>query len=182
MGGEFAHNPFPAPPLLLLGLCKLDLLLVSQEVESVWLSGLYPVNAMRNRGLANARTDIVLLLDVDFWPAAELGELAHQPGKYASLLAAAQARRAIVLPAFETGESGDIGVEVAREAVLEGKDAAVAMFWDGRIKPFHSDRYSAGHRATDFKKWLTATRPYNIVYEEVSRCRNHSLLALALAN
>lgn len=148
------------------GLCKLDLLLVSQEVESVFLSGLYPVNAMRNRGLANARTDIVLLLDVDFWPAAELSELAHLPGKYTSLLAATEARNAIVLPAFETRDSGDIGVEVAREAVLEGKDAAVAMFWDGRIKPFHGDRYSAGHRATDFKKWLTATRPYSIVYEQ----------------
>lgn len=45
-------------------------MLVSQTVESVWLSALYPVNAMRNRALANARTDAVLLLDVDFWPSA----------------------------------------------------------------------------------------------------------------
>ena len=28
------------------------------------------VNAMRNRALANAHTDAVLLLDVDFWPSA----------------------------------------------------------------------------------------------------------------
>ena len=40
------------------------------------------------------------------------------------------------------------------------------MFWDGRVKAFHTDRYEAGHRATDYKKWLQATRPYNIVYEE----------------
>ena len=33
--------------------CKLDLQLVSQEVESVWLSALYPVNAMRNRAIAS---------------------------------------------------------------------------------------------------------------------------------
>jgi hypothetical protein len=47
--------------------------------------------------------------------------------------------------------------------LAEGKDAAVRMFWDGRIKAFHTDRYEAGHRATDYKRWLTATRPYNIV-------------------
>jgi hypothetical protein len=36
------------------------------------------------------------------------------------------------------------------------------MFWDGRVKAFHTDRYEAGHRATDYKKWLQAVRPYNI--------------------
>lgn len=36
------------------------------------------------------------------------------------------------------------------------------MFWDGRIKAFHTDRYEAGHRATDYKRWLEASRPYNI--------------------
>lgn len=60
-------------------------------------------------------------------------------------MAALNKGTAIVLPAFETADAGDIGVEVAREAVLEGKDAAVGMFWDGRIKAFHSDRYTAGH-------------------------------------
>jgi hypothetical protein len=147
-------------------LCKLDLQLVSQTVESVWLSALYPVNAMRNRAIANSRTDVILLLDVDFWPAAELSELMQQPGKYDSLLQAVNSGSAIVLPAFETGDSGDIGVEVAREAVLGGKDTAAMMFWDGRIKPFHTDRYKAGHRATDFRKWLTAAHPYRIRYEE----------------
>lgn len=146
--------------------CKLDLQLVSHSVENIWLSALYPVNAMRNRAIANARTDVILLLDVDFWPAAELSELMRQPGKYESLLTAVNIGTAIVLPAYETGDSGEVGVEVAREAVLGGKDSAALMFWDGRIKPFHTDRYKAGHRATDFRKWLVASRPYRIRYEE----------------
>ena len=148
------------------GFCKLDLILISHEVESVWLSALYPVNSMRNRALANARTDIVLLMDVDFWPSAELSEVVQRPGKYASLKTAVDGKNAIVLPAFETGEQGDVGVEIAREVVIEGKDTAIVMFWDGRIRPFHTANYKQGHRATDFKKWLTATKPYRIRYEE----------------
>ncbi|KAG7673702.1 hypothetical protein KSW81_006894 [Nannochloris sp. 'desiccata'] len=140
--------------------------ILSHEVENIWLSALYPVNAMRNRAIANARTDVILLLDVDFWPAAELSELMRQPGKYESLLTAVNGGSAIVLPAYETGDSGEVGVEVARESVLGGKDSAAMMFWDGRIKPFHTDRYKAGHRATDFRKWLVASRPYRIRYEE----------------
>lgn len=147
-------------------LCKLDMQLVSQEVESVWLSALYPVNAMRNRAIANARTDIILLLDVDFWPATELSRLMRVPDKYESLLQAVNKGDAVVIPAYETEDSGDIGIAVAREAVLGGKDTAVSMFWDGRIKPFHTDRYKAGHRATDFRKWLVASSPYSINYEE----------------
>ena len=233
LDGGTADSLSPPPPVILLtlavyramprcpcslpaaaGLCKLDLQLVSQSVESIWLSALYPVNAMRNRALAAARTDAVLLLDVDFWPSAELSELVQKPAKYASLMAALSNGTAVVLPAYETGDAGDIGVEVAREAVLgeceradvqgcgkrrwlslrrahsmqlaaccphahhprtvplstvlavlaaaEGKPTAVTMFWDGRIKAFHTDRYQAGHRATDYKKWLNATRPYRI--------------------
>ena len=50
----------------------------------------------------------------------------------------------------------------------------MTMFWDGRIKPFHTDRYEAGHRATDYKKWLNATRPYKI------RCGGAQRAALLL--
>ena len=146
--------------------CKLDLQLVSQQVESIWLSALYPVNAMRNRAIANARTDVILLLDVDFWPSVELSDLMHHLEKYEYLRSMVDAGNAIVLPAFETRDSAEIGVEVAREAVNKGKDTAITMFWDSRLKPFHSDRYKAGHRATDFRKWLIATRPYKIQYEE----------------
>jgi hypothetical protein len=109
----------PLPPLCLPpGLCKLDLQLVSQNVESIWLSALYPVNSMRNRALANARTEAVLLLDVDFWPSAELSELMQKPAKYESLQRTLAGGAAVVLPAYETGDAGDVGVEVAREAVL----------------------------------------------------------------
>lgn len=41
------------------------------------------------------------------------------------------------------------------------------MYFDGRIKAFHTDRYSAGHRPTNYEKWVTAVRPYRIRYEEV---------------
>ena len=148
------------------GLCKLDLQLISQEVESVWLSGLYPVNAMRNRALAGASTEVVLLLDVDFWPSAELSELMVNARKYGSLLQAVLARTAVVLPAFESGETGAVGVEQAREAVLRGKAGAAAMSRDGRLKPFHTDRYRAGHRATDYARWAQARQPYAVRYEE----------------
>lgn len=42
----------------------------------------------------------------------------QKPAKYASLMGALSQGAAVVLPAYETGDSGDIGVEVAREAVL----------------------------------------------------------------
>ncbi len=44
----FSARPFICPA----GLCKLDLMLVSQTVESVWLSALYPVSIMAHEGLA----------------------------------------------------------------------------------------------------------------------------------
>jgi hypothetical protein len=70
---------------------------------------------------------VILLLDVDFWPSSELSELMHQPGKYESLLAVVEQRHAIVLPAFETGDSGEVGVEVAREVVV-GECEGVGSF------------------------------------------------------
>lgn len=146
--------------------CKLDLQLVSQQMENIWLSALYPVNAMRNRAIANARTDVILLLDVDFWPSVELLDLMRHLEKYKHLRSMVDAGYAVVLPAYETRDSAEIGIEVAKEAVRKGKDSAITMFWDGRLKPFHADRYKAGHRATDFRKWLVATRPYRIQYEE----------------
>lgn len=53
----------------------------------------------------------------------------QKPAKYASLMATLDNGTAIVLPAYETGDAGDIGVEVAREAVL-GELADVLLLMD----------------------------------------------------
>lgn len=45
--------PLPGPPA---APCKLDLLLLSQPVANLSEAWLYPVNAMRIRPVANART------------------------------------------------------------------------------------------------------------------------------
>lgn len=76
------------------------------------------------RAVPRATVQVLLLLDVDFWPSVELTELMQKPAKYQSLLQAVNNKNAIVLPAFETTDSGDVGVEVAREVVLGGCPSA----------------------------------------------------------
>ena len=49
----------PGPPSAIPAApCKLDLLLLSQPVANLVEAWLYPVNAMRNRAVANARTEV----------------------------------------------------------------------------------------------------------------------------
>jgi hypothetical protein len=64
----------------------------------------YPINSLRNRALSAARTDLVLLLDVDFAASPMLG--LPEPGYrdaavYNQMVELTAKRRAIVLPAFE---------------------------------------------------------------------------------
>lgn len=140
----------------------------------MWQTWLYPVNAMRNRALAAAGTDVVLQLDVDFWPSPEVSDLVLNATKYAGMLAAVGAGQAVVLPSFETDEAG---FKKLTEELLEAgqapgvqpgsKEAAVALLQRGHMISFHGYRYSLGHRATNSSCWAETSQPYIVQHEEV---------------
>ncbi len=72
----------------------------------------YPINHLRNRALALAQTDLVLICDIDFRPCQKLASLVRANETTALLKRASFRLNCIVLPAFEVlvrnGENGDI--------------------------------------------------------------------------
>ena len=182
---EFLEQPHPTPPSHArvpvasrlpacpppaAGSCQLDLQLVFEEVAGISQAFLYPINAMRNRALAAARTNVVALMDVDFCPPTELSQLALEASQYAELHTVTEAGAAVVLPAFELveGAGGAAGLAKRAEQVLMwGKGAATAALAQKSMIPFHSKRYPQGNRATNSTRWSHADVPYNVAYEEV---------------
>jgi hypothetical protein len=117
---------------------------VAEPLASLDEAGLYPVNALRNRALQLARTDVLLLLDADFIPNQAMGADVTDPGLYEVLHRATAARQALVLPAFETVTET---VEEGRRAALRAagnKEAARQMMRAGRLQAFHSDHFESG--------------------------------------
>lgn len=85
----------------------------------------YPINALRNRALAAAATDLVLVLDVDFMAAPGLGLPPpgyRHPAAYDRLLGLVEEERvALVLPAFEITRRRQelvLGQSLARSMVM----------------------------------------------------------------
>ena len=52
------------------------------------------------------------------------------------------------------------------------KDAAQQLMLAGQLRPFHGLRFVPGHSQTDYGRWLSATAPYPVQYEEVRLCRS----------
>lgn len=67
----------------------------------------------------------------------------------------------------------------------EGKKRAAGMYTKKRLKPFHIERWDLAHRATDYDKWINASKFYAVEYEHVrilfSSCRYCSPLLLHCA-
>ena len=94
-------------------MCKLDLQLVSQTVESVWLRPpSIPSTPCATAPSPTRRTDVILLLDVDFWPATELSELMQSSTKYESLLQGRQRRTGHRAPSVRDRET--LGTSASR--------------------------------------------------------------------
>lgn len=147
------------------GKCKLDMLLVTEDAVSLKYVGLYPVNALRNRALMMAKTDIILILDADFVPNLSLSEDLDNPQMYDQLHRATSARQLIILPAFQVLADGEEGRRLALKAI-ESKEDVVRMMQNARAQGFHMDGFVNGHRSTDFDRWQTAEIAYRVQYEE----------------
>ena len=84
-------------------MCSLRIELVGQYLKPRNPSA-YPINALRNRALQLAETDLVLVLDVDFAASPMLGlpEPGYRdPAVYNQMVELTGKKKALVLPAFE---------------------------------------------------------------------------------
>jgi glycosyltransferase-like protein LARGE len=156
--------------------CILDLELVVQDVASWDDPALtkYPVNAVRNRALQLVRTDGVLLLDADFLPAASLvNSYQASSTAYAALMQQLLLEKAaIVLPAFGHADYQPLpdgtDARMAKDAALLNSKESMALAYSSGIMPsFYEMENPRDHGATNFSRWITATAPYEIVYERM---------------
>jgi hypothetical protein len=121
--------------------CALELELVVEThatMESPFAK-LYPVNAMRNRALLLADTDVILLLDVDFVPSASLS-YSGKSIEYEILVSQLESGAVMVVPAFEVLQLGSLGVarQFALQVVAESDKMQIADAMEaGQLSGFH---------------------------------------------
>ncbi|GMH82983.1 hypothetical protein TL16_g09445 [Triparma laevis f. inornata] len=131
--------------------CKLDLILRQEKEKG---DGLYPINALRNAALEGARTERVLLLDVDFEVSAGANEKLKEGARKAG------PGVALVVPAFELSYDM-LGKE---EELLVGHKQGLEQC-EG-ISGFHVGHFPRGHRATKFGVFFGAQEDYAVDYED----------------
>ena len=130
----------------------------------------FPFNLLRNIAVANAPSDYVLLVDVDFlvYPPRRPG-----PKGCAECHAAARLRRwlpmmrltphlALVLPAFDASER-----RAGAKATLSGiatKRALGRLVRRGVAEGFAHVQYPLGHACDNASRWLSSSEPFLMPY------------------
>lgn len=145
--------------------CIIDVELVVEERCTFEQATLYPTNAVRNRALIMSRSDIVLLLDVDFVVDQSLALDLEDETRHGQLTDTLASGAAIVLPAFEAWDQSDRGKRIALTAIVEGKPYISKKFMYNVVMGFHMAHYPQGHEPTLFWKWINTTEPYEIKHE-----------------
>lgn len=145
--------------------CVLDLEVVVEERCFREAATLYPANAVRNRALMLAETDIVLLLDADFVVSNTLANVAADAVAYSEMLDVLEQGAAMVIPAFEAWDSGEQGRLIATESVKQGKEYIVDAYHSNLVMGFHMAHYHQGHGKTDHSRWANTTEAYQINYQ-----------------
>jgi hypothetical protein len=152
------------------GWCALDLELSIETFETTEdpALGLYPFNALRNRALTMAATDLVLLLDVDFLPSSDLpGSYQNNPLAFTELHEdLMNNRHALVLPAFQTIRNDSEGRNIASEVSRRGKSRVKSAWSEGELAGFQVAAYPPGHSPTKYDSWFKTTKRYRVGYEK----------------
>lgn len=123
------------------------------------LSKPYPINWLRNRGIACVRTTHYFMVDVDFWPSRALRGLVR-----AQLPAWRDAPRALVVPNFQRNGHGcrndESNPHACREALAAGRlampdtfEALQACIGDKECAVFDSEWNAAGQSSTNVGMW-----------------------------
>ena len=119
----------------------------------------YPINWLRNRGIACVRTTHYFMVDVDFWPSRSLRTLVR-----AQLPGWRDAPRALVVPNFQRNGHGcrndESNPHACREALAAGRlampdtfEALQACIGDKDCAVFDSEWNAAGQSSTNVGLW-----------------------------
>eukprot|EP00890_Picochlorum_soloecismus_P001278 jgi/Picsp_1/2150/NSC_05615-R1_glycosyltransferase-like protein large1 len=152
--------------------CGLRINLVGQYIKDD-KSNPYPINALRNIAMSLARTDLVLVLDVDFVASPLLGlpEPGYKdPEVYKQMLELTSMKKALVIPAFElTNRHQDLalGQNYARNMVISGKNEVRKGYKAGTLDAFNAHDAPWGHGPTNTSKWARMSTPvlYKVEYQ-----------------
>ncbi|ORE08229.1 hypothetical protein BCV72DRAFT_225360 [Rhizopus microsporus var. microsporus] len=107
------------------------------------------LNLWRNVAKLFARTDYVLLLDIDFYPCTDIRNSVLNNPKAMSLLESGEA--ALVIPAFEFSKQED-GLDY--RTFPKNKPDLIKAYEDKKIEMFHSF-WLPGHAPTDYDRWTS---------------------------
>ncbi|TRY74016.1 hypothetical protein TCAL_14630 [Tigriopus californicus] len=120
---------------------------------------LYPVNFLRNVALDHANTPFVFLSDIDFLPGANVYDtLLVSTQKYFIQAQSDLKPRALVVPAFET-------LRYRLDQFPRTKAEVLDLWILGTLLTFRYHVWTLGHKATNFGKWRTATKPFQVEWE-----------------
>ncbi|RCH95050.1 hypothetical protein CU098_010760, partial [Rhizopus stolonifer] len=112
-------------------------------------------NMWRNTAKLYARTDYIMMLDIDFYLCTDFRkQILQNPGLLEML---EQGRTAFVVPAFEYLTQSD-GFDSAH--FPHTKDGLLKQVFDEeKLDMFHRD-WEKGHSSTNYAKWYLADEPY----------------------
>lgn len=148
------------------GLCLLDVVLWMEQDNTApehW----YPVNSLRNRALAQAESQAVLLLDIDFLPSTTITSFFRTASGFVTLMSLLNQKSVLVVPAFQPASDNTAnGSALAKDVVLTGKEALQRSFVSTKILQFAVNTFKPGHGPTNYSKWFSANEPYQIRYAD----------------
>ena len=133
---------------IMRGRCNVGYHLVYKEGKH------YPVNLLRNLAMDQATTEYLFLTDVDFLPS--FGSHEALQSSVSSLLSD-HPNRLLVIPAFESSRYSPSQFPDSKAELVKALDL-------GEIFTFRYREWPAGHRATNYPHWRTATTPYTVTW------------------
>ncbi|GMT35690.1 hypothetical protein PFISCL1PPCAC_26987 [Pristionchus fissidentatus] len=127
---------------------------INVAMHAVFKTGTYyPINYLRNVALNASKTDFAYLADVDFIPSKYLYTSLRELLKTAEMN-----KKALVIPAFEISSTERIQFPETKEELLEDWD-------EGKVQPFRTNIWPAGHNATDYEQWRDSEESYEVQWQ-----------------